>query len=93
LLPSKYFCIFAAPNRCMVWRNKNWIKRIDQQSSLRSRRAEETAAGGSVYLRSQPGGAGEETPGRGGARAGNGKQAVIRWVGIPRQVGRAAARG
>ena len=49
--------------------------------------------GGSVCLRSQPGGAGEEMPGHGGARAENGKRAVIRRVGIPWQVGEAAARG
>ena len=54
---------------------------------------EETAAGGSVYLRSQSSDAGKEPSGRDGARAENGKCAVVCWVGILRQVGKAAARG
>ena len=56
-------------------------------------RSEEANPRGSVYRRSQPGGMGKEKSWvEAGAGAENGKCAVIRCIGICKQVGKAAAR-
>jgi len=52
---------------------------------------EEAAAGGSVYLRSQPCSSEKERPARDGARAENEKRVLLGCIGIWRQVCMAAA--